>query len=99
MIANTLRRLSRPTLVLIVATTCVACNDKQAEGPAPPQTAEPAPAPKVTVTEDRGQQKSAEAADPAADQSAFSHVDSGEAERAASQRGHESAGETAPAKE
>jgi hypothetical protein len=91
------RRLARPTLLLLVAFACAACNDKEAEGPAPPQTAEPAPVAKVTAPEDRGQQKPGEVAEPASDESAFSHVDSAEAERAASERGHQSAGEPSPA--
>src|SRR4051794_28705855 len=99
MIATTeLRRLRRPILLVLIAVACAACNDKSADtGPAAPQTAAPAPVTKITVPEDRGQQKPGEVAEPASDQSAFSHVDSGEQERAASERGHQSAGEPSPA--
>ena len=49
--------------------------------------------PVVTPAEDRGKEKSvAEAAD-TSDESAFGHVEGAAAERAASKRGHESAGE------
>jgi hypothetical protein len=97
MIAPTLRRLARPTLLLLVAAACAACNEKDASAPDAPQTAEPAPVTRVAAPEDRGTQKAGEIAEPASDESAFSHVDSGEAERAASERGHQSAGEPSPA--
>lgn len=80
---------------LAIALVSVACEGKPADGPAPPETAAPAPAPALAPAEDRGHSE-----DPAASESsdgAFDNVDSGEAERAASQRGHESAGEPAPA--
>jgi hypothetical protein len=100
MIATDLRRLHRhsvillPALLLVLA--CSACT-KQDTRPSAPETAAPAPPPAVPTTEDRGQQKSGEAATPESEQSALSNVESGEAERAASQRGHQSAGEQAPA--
>lgn len=71
-----------------------AANDDR---PSAPETAAPAPPAVVTPGEDRGRQQGEQpAATPEADQSAFSNVDSGEAERAASKRGHDSAGEPTP---
>ena len=58
----------------------------------------PAPPAAVLPGEDRGRKQGEQpAATPEADQSALSNVESGEAERAASKRGHDSAGEPAPA--
>lgn len=100
MIATDLRRLHRhsifllPALLLVFA--CPACT-KQDARPSAPETAAPAPPPAVSTAEDRGQQKSGDVAAPESEQSALSNVESGEAERAASQRGHQSAGEQAPA--
>src|SRR5262245_9285929 len=94
MIATVLGRPSRATILLAMGLAFAGCKDDGADAPLPPETAAPAPAPTVTPQEDRGQKKAAEAA--AADDGAFTNVDSGEAERAASQRGHESAGEKAP---
>lgn len=99
MIATDLRRLRRPAALLLPALLLVfgssACT-KQDARPAPPETAAPAPPPAVPTTEDRGQKKAGEVATPESE-SALSNVESGEAERAASQRGHQSAGEPAPA--
>jgi hypothetical protein len=94
MIAMNPSRLRLPACILLL--TLAGCGDHRDLPPAP-QAAEPAPAATVTPAEDRGQQKVGEAAKPASDENALSNVDSGEAERAASKRGHESAGETAPA--
>jgi len=95
MIAKNLSQLRLPTCLLSLALGLAACQQQDSR-PAPPQTAEPAPAPTVSPTEDRGQQPAAAPADAPSDESAFSHVDSGDAERAASKRGHESAGEPTP---
>jgi hypothetical protein len=104
MIATHHRRLRRsavfllpaPLLALLVMVTGSACT-KQDARPAPPETAAPAPPPAVPVAEDRGHQKAAEVAAPESEPSALSNVERGEAERAASQRGHQSAGEQTPA--
>jgi len=95
MIAIKLSQLRLPTCILLLAFGSAACQQHD-NRPAPPQTAEPAAAPTVSPTEDRGQQPAGAPADASSDESALSHVDSGEAERAASKRGHESAGEPAP---
>jgi len=97
MIATELRRLRRLALPLLLGLACVACSQQPDNRPSAPETGAPPPPPTVSATEDRGQQKAGEAAKPADEQDAFSHVGDGEAERAASQRGHESAGEPAPA--
>ena len=81
----------------LVAIGLVSACGGQPDAPAPPQTADPAPPPAVATAEDRGLQPAGEAPAPASDEHAFSNVESGEAERAASKRGHESAGEAAPA--
>jgi hypothetical protein len=94
MIAFKLSRLRLPAYVLLI--TLAACGGNR-DLPPPPESAEPAPAAAVTPAEDRGQKKSGETATPTTDEHAFSNVESGEAERAASKRGHDSAGETAPA--
>lgn len=94
MIAKKLLQLRLPC-ILLLAFGFAACGQHE-NRPAPPQTAEPAPAPAVTPSEDRGQQPAEAPAEPASDEHAFSHVDSAEAERAASKRGHESAGEPTP---
>ncbi|HET7808948.1 MAG TPA: hypothetical protein VFL16_00045 [Steroidobacteraceae bacterium] len=95
MIATKLSQLRLPACILSLALGLAACQ-QQDNRPAPPQTAEPAPAPTTAPAEDRGQQPAGSPAEAASDESAFSHVDSGDAERAASQRGHESAGEPTP---
>lgn len=97
MIDSNLRRLRRLTLPLLLGLACAACAQKHDDRPAAPETGAPAPAPAVSTAEDRGQQKPGEETRPADDQDAFSHVDEGESERAASQRGHDSAGEQTPA--
>jgi hypothetical protein len=103
MIATDLRRPDRPAIPLLLAPLAAVllmagtgCTKHDA-GPPPPETAAPAPPAAVPTAEDRGHQKAGEIATPESEQSAFSNVESGEAERAASQRGHESAGEQAPA--
>jgi hypothetical protein len=93
-----LRRLGRPAIALLLTFAFAACKPAHDDRPAAPTTAEPAPTATVQVPEDRGRRQGEETASaPDADQSAFSHVDGGEAERAASKRGHDSAGEQAPA--
>jgi hypothetical protein len=102
MIATQLRRLDRPAvffllaLLLALALACSACT-KQDTRPSAPETAAPAPPAAVPTTEDRGHKKADDVPTTEEEQSAFSNVDSGEAERAASQRGHQSAGEPTPA--
>jgi len=90
-------RLRRLALPLLLGLACAACAQKPDDRPSAPETAAPAPPPAASTAEDRGQPKPAEAAKPADDQDAFGHVGEGESERAASQRGHESAGEPTPA--
>ncbi|HEX6398290.1 MAG TPA: hypothetical protein VFZ95_12770 [Steroidobacteraceae bacterium] len=98
MIATNLSRPGRLAVPLLLACALAACKPAHDDRPAAPQTAEPAPVASAPVTEDRGRQEGEQPAAAAeTDQSAFSHVDSGEAERAASKRGHESAGEQTPA--
>ncbi len=102
MIATDIRRLDRPTLSFLLALllalvlACSACT-KQDSRPSAPETAAPAPPAAAPTAEDRGHKKAGDTAAPESEQSAFSNVESGEAERAASQRGHQSAGEQAPA--
>jgi hypothetical protein len=97
MIATHLSRLGRSAIPLVFV-ALAACKPAHDERPSAPQTAEPAPVATAPVAEDRGRKAGDATADtPAADQSAFSHVESGETERAASKRGHESAGEQMPA--
>jgi hypothetical protein len=99
MIARNTRRPGRSLLAipLLLAIACAGCKPRDDRPPAP-ETAAPAPPAAVTPAEDRGRkQGDVPAPTPESDQSAFSHVDSGEAERAASQRGHDSAGEPPPA--
>jgi len=90
MIANILARLRLPTTLVFVSLAGVACGDKAPDRPAPPETAAPAPATTVAPAEDRGHENTGVAASEPAD-SAFSGVDAAEAERAASERGHQSA--------
>ena len=98
MIATHLVRLGRTAAPLLLVLTFAACNPAHDDRPPGPATVEPAPAAAPVVSEDRGRKQGDDtAATPEADQSAFSHVDSGEAERAASKRGHDSAGEQTPA--
>jgi len=97
MITRNLSRLRLPIPILFF-TLAAGCGGDHANLPAPPETAEPAPAPTVAPAEDRGLPSAADSdAPPASDEHAFSNVEGGEAERAASKRGHDSAGETAPA--
>jgi len=98
MIATTLSRLGRITAPLVLSFAFGACKPAHDDRPPAPQTAAPAPVATAPVTEDRGRkhdEQPAVATD--VDQDAFSHVESGEAERAASKRGHDSAGEPTPA--
>lgn len=97
MIATQHRRFRRLALPLLLGLACAACAQKHDDRPSAPETGAAAPAPAISTAEDRGQQKPEGQAKPADDQDAFSHVDSGESERAASQRGHQSAGEQTPA--
>jgi hypothetical protein len=100
MIAKQLSRLRLPVGAFLLTLGCAACNGNSNNGPAPPAVGEPAPVAAVVPAEDRGkEQPAAEAAAPGSDESAFSHVEGAEAERAASKRGHESAGESAPGTE
>ena len=94
MIATKISQLRLPLASLLVL-ACMACN-KPDNQPAAPETAAPAPPVTATPAPDRGQQPAGESATPPAEEDALSHVDSGETERAASKRGHESAGEPAP---
>lgn len=96
MMAKNPWQLRLPTCVLFLAFGLAACQQHD-NRPAPPQTAEPAPPPAVAPGEDRGQQPAGEPAAAGGDDYALSHADSGEAERAASKRGHDSADETPPA--
>lgn len=96
MSANTLWRLRLPTTLLLITLGAVACGD-HAKSPAPPETADPAPPPAASTTEDRGHENAGAATKPAEPDNTFTNVESGEAERAASKRGHESAGEQTPA--
>jgi hypothetical protein len=92
MIATHLIRLGRTAAPILLVLAFTACKPAHDDRPAAPATGEPAPAATVAVGEDRGRKPGEEsAATPEADQDAFSHVDSGEAERAASKRGHDSA--------
>lgn len=97
MTATHLRRPGRSACVLLLI-AFAGCKPAHDDRPPPPQTAQPAPPATAPVVEDRGRKQLEQpAATPDAEQSAFSHVDSGEAERAASRRGHDSAGEQTPA--
>jgi hypothetical protein len=97
---NTRWRLRLPTSLLLITLGVVGCGER-ANSPAAPETADPAPPPAVSTSEDRGHQAKTEnagdVAKPEEPDNTFSNVESGEAERAASKRGHESAGEQAPA--
>ena len=100
MIATNLSRLGRSAAPLLLVFVFAACKPAHEDRPAAPETAAPAPVAAAPIAEDRGRkQGETPAATAEADQSAFSHVDSGDAERAASTRGHESAGEPTPATE
>jgi hypothetical protein len=88
-------RLRLPT-TLLLSLGLAACGN-QANTPAAPELADPAPPAAVSTAEDRGHAQESEPADPAAADSAFTNIESGDAERAASKRGRESAGEPAPA--
>jgi hypothetical protein len=91
MIANILTRLRLPTTLVFISLAGVACGGKDPERPAPPETAAPAPAASVTPGEDRGHENPV-AAPPPAD-GALSGVATAESERAASERGRQSAGD------
>jgi hypothetical protein len=95
MIAPRIAWLRLPTSFLLI-TLAAGCGDHTKQ-PAPPETGDPAPPPAVSAQEDRGNQAATETAAPDGQDSAFTNVDSGDEERAASKRGHESAGEPAPA--
>jgi|SRR6185503_10528376 len=95
MLAQTLPRVRLTVSIVLLVFAGTACTGGD-HRPAPPATAEPAPPVAVTPAEDRGKQTGADAAAASADTSALGHVDGGDAERAASRRGHESAGEPAP---
>jgi hypothetical protein len=96
MIAKQLSRVRLPVSAFLLSLACVACGGHEGDAAPPdaPKTAEPAPPPTVTPAEDRGKGPPVVEA-PGADQSAFDHVEGGDAERAASKRGHDSAGEPA----
>jgi hypothetical protein len=96
MIATNRIRPARIAIPLLLTFAFAACQPRE-DGPAAPETAAPAPPPAASTAEDRGRPATDGTAKPGDEQSAFSHVESGEAERAASQRGHASAGEASPA--
>jgi hypothetical protein len=100
MIALLLSRHRPAVAAFLLALACAGCSDHastpSAPARAPPTVAEPAAAPAMTPAEDRGKQSPDGTSAAEAEQSAFSHVDGGDAERAASKRGHDSAGEPAP---
>ena len=91
MIATLLSRLRLPTTLLFISLAGVACGDKAPYRPPPPETAAPAPPATVAPAEDRGHETPAATSAPA--DGAFSGVESAESERAASERGHQSAGD------
>lgn len=91
MIATLLKPLRLPTTLLFISLASVACGDKAPDRPAPPETVAPAPPATVAPAEDRGHEKPGAASEPA--DSTFSGVENADAERAASERGHQSAGE------
>jgi len=91
MIATLLSRLRLPTTLVLISLAGVACGDKAPDRPAPPETAAPAAPAPVAPTEDRGHEKAAAASETT--DGTFSGVDSAESERAASERGHHSAGD------
>ncbi len=97
MIAKHLIRLGRTAAPLLLLLAFSACKQAQDDRPSAPAVGEPAPPAAAAVSEDRGRKLDEEpAATAETDPNAFSHVDSGEAERAASKRGHDSAGEQTP---
>jgi hypothetical protein len=90
------RFLLLPLGAVLLAAALAACTPKD-DRPAPPQTGEPAPPATVSPAEDRGHPQPGQPAattDPTAPDHAFTGVEAGEVERAASKRGHDSAGET-----
>src|SRR5262245_57830456 len=95
MIASPLSGRRLPVGTVLLALACAACTGKGDQA-AEPRIADPAPTAIASPAEDRGRQP-AEAANPGADERALGHVDGGDAERAASKRGHDSAAEAATA--
>jgi hypothetical protein len=91
MIATLLSRLRLPATLVFVSLAAVACGDKAPDRPAPPVMAAPAPPATVAPAEDRGH--GTPAATSATADGTFAGVDSAESERAASERGHQSAGD------
>ena len=91
MISTLLSRLRLPATLVFVSLASVSCGDKTPERPAPPATVAPAPAVTAAPAEDRGHENPAAASESA--DGAFSGVASGDQERAASERGHQSAGD------
>ena len=79
--------------ILLLSMACAACGD-QRNTSAQPSIADPAPSVAASPPEDRGKQPAT--ATPGAEERALGYLEAGEAERAASKRGHESAGEPAP---
>jgi len=92
MIARPLSGRRLPVVAVLLALACAACSGKGNQA-AEPAIADPAPPVAASPVEDRGRQQ-AGTASPGADERAFGHVD-GDAERAASKRGHDSAAEPA----
>ena len=98
MIAPELRPLRVPAVLLALALSCAACTKEaghDARTP-PPEMAAPAPPPVVKPAEDRGLAPAEAAPAPKAADGALTNVSDGEAERAASTRGHASAAEKPP---
>jgi len=93
MIAPTLSWLRLCAGSALLALACGACTWDR-DGPEPPATAEPAAPVAVTPAKDRGRQAAGTLASGAAE-GAFSHIEAGDAERAASKRGHDSAAQSA----
>lgn len=91
MIATFLARLRLPITLVFVSLAGISCGDKPPDRPAPPETAAPAPAATITPAEDRGHESTTPAPQPG--DGTFSGVEAAESERAASERGHRSAGD------
>jgi hypothetical protein len=100
MIALLLSRHRPAVAAFLLALACAGCGDPANTPSTPalaePTVVEPAAPPAMTPAEDRGKQSADGTSAAEAEQGAFSHVDAGDAERAASRRGHDSAGEPAP---